>query len=362
MKAGIAGAGIMGRLLAFALKRAGWEVTLFDQDDGSADTSCSMTAVGLLTPIDELETADLIIYQLGHEALVNFWPQILNQLSEPVYFKNNGTLILSHSQDQSELTRLIQLFAAKLSNTSAYQKVNAENIIKLEPELNKFSEGYYLAEEGHVDNQSLLKILRHDLTKQGVHWFLNQTITAVKPGKIILKDKTHDFDWVFDSRGLGAKALFNDLRGIRGEVIWLHAPDVALNRPVRLVHPRYSLYIVPRPNHVYLIGASVIESEDLSPISVRTALELLTAAFSLHAGFAEARIIKTAVNCRPVLANHLPRIKYCDGLIAVNGLYRHGYLIGPTIMNEVMHYLTQGMPAVQYPQLWEKIDDKNTFQ
>jgi hypothetical protein len=57
------------------------------------------------------------------------------------------------------------------------------------------------------------------------------------------------------------------------------------------VHPRYPLYIAPKPGHgVFVIGATEIESEDMSPASVRSTLELLSAAYAVHSGFAEARI------------------------------------------------------------------------
>ena len=118
------------------------------------------------------------------------------------------------------------------------------------------------------------------------------------------------FDMVLDCRGLGAKSAFQDLRSVRGELIWLHAPDVNMTRPIRFLHPRYNLYIAPRPKHIYLIGASEIESDDMSHITVRTTLELLTAAYSVHPGFAEAQIIKTVTQCRPTLSHHLPKIKF----------------------------------------------------
>ena len=81
---------------------------------------------------------------------------------------------------------------------------------------------------------------------------------------------------VFDCRGFGAKKAYPQLRGVRGEVIWLQTSQVQLAHPIRLVHPRYPLYVVPRGQGRYVIGASQIESEDFSAISVRTILELLT--------------------------------------------------------------------------------------
>jgi glycine oxidase len=129
---------------------------------------------------------------------------------------------------------------------------------------------------------------------------------------------------------------------VRGEVIRLHAPQVNIKRPVRLVHPRYPLYIAPKQNQVYVIGATEIESDDASEASVRSTLELLSAAYSLHSGFAEARILEINTQLRPTLNDNLPAIRQLtSNCIQINGLYRHGFLIGPAILDAVMH-LMQG--------------------
>lgn len=85
MKAGIAGAGIMGRLIAFALVNAGWQVSLFDNSEQS---SCSMAAAGLLTPTSELDKSDLVIYQLGNDALEKYWKEILKNCLLKFFFNN----------------------------------------------------------------------------------------------------------------------------------------------------------------------------------------------------------------------------------------------------------------------------------
>ena len=55
-----------------------------------------------------------------------------------------------------------------------------------------------------------------------------------------------DADIVVDCRGLAARDALPDLRGVRGEMIVVRSPDVSLSRPVRMLHPRMPLYIVPR--------------------------------------------------------------------------------------------------------------------
>lgn len=348
MKAGIVGAGIVGRLLAFRLAQLGWQISLFEQ---SAD-NCSMAAAGLLTPIVELEKSETLIYSLGIRSLQQLWPLILQQLEEKIFFNNQGSLLVSHPQDSAELRIFIKNIAGKLPNQNPCQQLNKEQLHDLEPSLHKFNEGYYLADEGNIDSQAVMNALENQLEQRNINWQRNYTVTEIKPHQVISAQGNYSFDYVFDCRGLGAKQSFADLRGVRGELIFLHAPEVFISRPLRLFNSRHRLYLVPRPDSIYLLGASEIESEDRSPISLRSCLELLSSCFYVHSGFAEARIIKTVTHCRPTLANHLPRIKYQPGLVAINGLYRHGFLLAPALIEEVVGYLEAGNQPKEYPQLW----------
>lgn len=392
----IVGAGIMGRLLAFHFVNAGFDVTLFDQNPSdnqlsifqqkqpiqqnitafnNENVSCSMVAVGLLTPVCELEKTDEIIFQLGQAALQQHWPHIFSQLPTPIYFRQAGSLILAHPRDAVELTHFMNRILRRSipcretlryndkmtsylngvnDQAIVYQKLSHLDIQQLEPEITKFQQGYYFPEEGHLDTLMVFHQLGNYLQKKGVKWHSATFVEKVEPFNVWINEKAQKFDMVFDCRGVGAKSLFQDLRGVRGEVIWLHAPDVHISRPVRFLHPRYSIYIVPRPNHIYLIGATEIESEDLGPVTVKTSLELLTAAYAIHPSFAEARVIQSMAQCRPTLADHLPRIKVAEGLVAINGLYRHGYLIGPTIAHDILQWLIKkDLTAVSYPRLWQ---------
>ena len=63
-------------------------------------------------------------------------------------------------------------------------------------------------------------------------------------------------------------------------------------------------------------------------------MELLSAAYTVHSGFAESRILETLTQCRPTLKNNLPAIRMTEtGVMAINGLYRHGFMIAPAIVD-----------------------------
>src|SRR6202012_2364659 len=98
----------------------------------------------------------------------------------------------------------------------------------------------------------------------------------------------------------------SNLRGVKGEMIIVESDEVELSRPVRLIHPRWPLYIIPRANHQFMIGATSIEAEDTG-VSVRSALELLSAAYAVHPAFGEARIVEIGSGVRAGFPAHPPR-------------------------------------------------------
>ena len=132
------------------------------------------------------------------------------------------------------------------------------------------------------------------------------------------------------------------LRGVKGELILIETDEVELSRPVRLIHPRFPLYVIPRGGNRFMLGATSIESED-NGVSVRSALELLSAAYAVHPAFAEARIVEFGAGLRPAFPDNLPRIAIDNQRIAVNGLYRHGFLLAPALAELTLGYVARGV-------------------
>jgi glycine oxidase len=76
-------------------------------------------------------------------------------------------------------------------------------------------------------------------------------------------------------------------------------------------------------------------------------MELLSAVYTVHSGFAEARILEMATQCRPTLQDNLPAIqiqkdKGLSDLIMINGLYRHGFMIAPAVLDCAIEILEYG--------------------
>ncbi|QWE25630.1 FAD-dependent oxidoreductase [Polynucleobacter sp. AP-Elch-400A-B2] len=351
-KYAIVGAGLMGRLLAVALAKRGAQVELFEKGGSDGNLAAARIAAAMLAPLAESAITEDNVVRMGVHSLPR-WKQLIDELAKPVFFQQDGTLILWHRQDTSDAERFASHLERNCDHNQALSKpihLDSQSLAEIEPSVSeRFTQGLYLPNEGQLDNRQLLEALLVELTLMKVpcHW--NQ---ATDPAQ--LRTQKNGFDWVIDCRGLGAKTSWGeagraskDLRGVRGEVIRLHAPEVKLRRPTRLIHPRYPIYIAPKEDDVYVVGATEIESEDLSPMSVRSALELLSAVYTVHSGFAEARILEMATQCRPTLKDNLPEIAVDRkpnqaGLMMINGLYRHGFMISPAILDCALEILHSG--------------------
>jgi glycine oxidase len=337
MNIGIAGVGLVGRVLALNLLQHGHTVTLFDEDTAYGDKAAGITAAGMLAVFAELESAESVIFDHGNRSIA-LWPGLLEQIGIADAYQQEGSIITAHPQDYNELDHFIDTLKSKVEEASEIKLLDRQALTQLEPDLDQHAKAFFIPHEGQVDAQRFMKASSdYLLAHRDVTWHQETKVTHVSEGTIIVEDESKTFDWVFDSRGLGAQGEIDGLRGVRGEVFWLDAPEVKISRPTRMLHPRYKIYIVPRPNNRYVIGATEIESEDKSPMSVRSSLELLSAVYSMHSGFAEARIVNMLTNCRPSLRDNLPKIEHSNKMTRINGLYRHGYLLAPAVVEEALN-------------------------
>lgn len=308
MKITIIGAGVAGLACAAELAPHGYDITIIARSTQIGADTCSWLAGGMLAPWCEGESAEEPVVRLGQEA-IDWWERHVDCV------KRDGTLVLSHTRDASELRR----FARR---TSQYETIDANGIDTLEPDLaGRFRQGLFFAGEGHLDPRKALIQLAEKLRRNGVKFFLG---TDVKDTKIAA-------DIVLDCRGLAARDQLSDLRGVKGEMLVIRSRDINLHRPVRLLHPRIPLYIVPRGDGIHMVGATMLESDATTGISVRSTLELLGAAYALHPAFGEAEVLETGVNARPAFPDNLPRIRRQGTTLFVNGLYRHGFLLSPAV-------------------------------
>lgn len=302
----VIGSGVSGICVATALAERGLPVELLTDDAIPA----SHWAGGMLAPGCEGESAPPEVVSAGAGA-ADWWaarvPGVVRR----------GTLVVAPPRDGAELDRYARMTSGHVTADPG----------KLEPELQgRFARGLLFAEEAYLDPRAAMTALRERLIGKGV------TIRQGEPrGRVI------------DCRGLAARDLLTDLRGVRGEMLIVAAPDLALSRTVRLLHPRFPCYVVPRGHGRYMIGATMVETDDPGPITARAIMELLSAAYTLHPGFAEARLVEAGAGLRPALPDNIPAIREEGGRIHVNGMYRHGFLMAPALAEALADRLQMEM-------------------
>ena len=369
---GIAGAGVAGRLLAFQLSRLGHEVEVFDPaPDAAAPAGQQMhgaaafTAAGMLSPLAELEQAPADIAERGWRSL-DLWPGIVAALGAsyrtPALFRRNGSVLVAHPGDTGAAQRVLARMKAANARSARDRLLDASEtqhpstlpmnapregpqqrdplaltqdaLASLEPALLPGLHGWLLPGEGQVDPSRLLPALCAE--SPGVHWHWGERVAQVEPHLLHRADRPPlRFDFTVDTRGLGARGTL-PLRGVRGELLWLHAPGLELRRPVRCIHARHRVYLVPRHGDLVIVGATEIDSDDASAVSVRSTIELLTAAHSIVPQLAEARIVRLDTHLRPATPDQRPHLHCEPGLIRINGLFRHGFLLAPALVEEAL--------------------------
>jgi glycine oxidase len=314
----VIGAGIAGAWQALLFAQAGRAVTLHERGDQGMTQATSHWAGGMLAPWCEREASEPVITRLGIRSL-ELWREHFPQTP----FK--GSLVVSHPRDRADFERFAKL-------TSGHRRVDADDVTELEPSLDgRFREALFFPDEGHVEPRLVLPQLHERIATAGGAIEFNSEADPAECDGITI-----------DCRGLGARETFPDLRGVKGEMIIVESDEIELSRPVRLIHPRWPLYIIPRANRQFMIGATTIERED-NGVSVRSALELLSAAYAVHPAFGEARIVEIGSGLRPAFPDNLPRIAVDNQKIAVNGLYRHGFLLAPALAELTLGYVARGV-------------------
>ena len=327
----IVGAGIAGVACAYEFARRGCAVTLVEQR-AAAGLGCSWYAGGMIAPWCECETAEPVIGELGRETLA-FWRE---------HFPGTvakGTLVVAPRRDLPDLHR----FARR---TAEFEWLDARQLAAIEPQLaGVHNQALYFPREAHLDpRQAVIALMTRIDVDFGVRLATAAPATA---------------DWTIDCRGLDAADVLKDLRPVKGEMLVVKSPELNFSRPLRMLHPRMPVYVVPRGDGVYMIGATMIENAEQGRVTVRSVLELLGAAYALHPNFGEAEIIETGSGLRPAFPDHLPRLRLRGRTIYVNGLYRHGFLIAPALARQTADVALLG---ARFPELMREEFDADRSQ
>jgi glycine oxidase len=309
MRVEVIGAGVAGLTAAFELARLGArrdiQIDLVERQP-RAGMGCSRFAGGMIAPWCELESAEPIVATLGAEAL-GFWTNDIPVASV------RGSLVVVPARERAELID----FSRRTQN---FENLDAAGVAGLEPDLaDRFDSALYFAQEAHLDPKAAMAALVDRL--------------ALMPNVSLRlgAEARGGADWTLDCRGFSAREDLARLRGVKGEMLLLRSNELELSRPVRMLHPKRPVYVVPRGDGFFMVGATMIENEERSRVTARSVVELVNSAYAIHPAFAEAEIVEMGSDVRPAFPDNLPRLTRRGRVLYINGLYRHGFLLAPAL-------------------------------
>lgn len=318
----VVGSGIVGLWQAYVMAGAGADVMLIERANAAFVGGASRWAAAMIAPDCEAEGQPEALRTMGHAGLAA-WRKA--QLGIDI----NGTLVVAHGRDLGDLDRFAR-------ETRGHRLVRGDALQAIEATLvDRFDCALFFEDEAHIAAAAAADALVMACRQRGVTFAFGHDWRGERVGGATL----------IDCRGYDARDVCPGLRGVRGERIVVGAPDVTLQRPVRLLHPRQPIYVVPQGDGLFVIGATVIESARAGAVTVKSALDLLNAAYSIDSAFAEAEIVDIGAGTRPAFADNMPRIRVEDGapdVIRVNGVYRHGFMLAPVLAEAVARYMHDG--------------------
>ena len=166
-----------------------------DRSPGLGPDQCSWYAGGMLAPWCERENAEPEVVTLGQGA-ADFWAARVPGVAR------RGSLVIAPARDSGELRR----FARRTENHAWLDK---DGIDELEPALEgRFDRALFFHEEAHLDPRLALSALLGKLKTAGVE---------VRWGE----ETAPEAEWTVDCRGLAAADDLPDLRGVKGEMLYI---------------------------------------------------------------------------------------------------------------------------------------------
>ncbi|AVC44044.1 thiamine biosynthesis protein thio [Francisella tularensis subsp. novicida] len=337
----ILGSGVMGRVLGLYLLKL-YPNLKIDIYTNSLDykTSCSYCAGGMLAPITELISCQKHIYKLGLNSF-ELWRELNMFINENLdrntsFVRKINTCVIAHNQDRSELDLAIRNIDLRLKNLNIRPFIDICSIEKVRAINKGLSLSNTLYEKALITNEALIDVPKFfELTQE---LFLNlQDVRIFETTKEQFYQERFDnvYEHIFDCTGISSDGDIK-LYGVRGESILLESKNIKLDSIIRFLHPRHSIYLIPRDDGIFYLGATSIDSNDYSKISVQSTLELLSMLVTVDKRFLEARILKTLTNVRPMSIDDKPIISTKGNITYLNGLSRHGYLFSPMVAQTVI--------------------------
>ncbi len=359
----VVGSGVIGLSVAWRLAGSGRSVAIVDPHPA---TGASYAAAGMLAPVTEATWGEEELAQLSLRSLAR-WPDFAAELTVAsgldVGLRQAGTLLVA--ADASDRAYLDDLLAYQLHLGLAASWCPASECRRLEPSLAPGIRGGILAPgDAQVDNRRLLGSLAEAVHRAGVRVVTARAGLVTAAGaatgvvaegeEIVAPLVVLAAGWATSSlEGLPAHAV-PPVRPVKGQILRLlaHDGDAELTRTVRALVQGVPVYLVPRGDGRYVLGATSEERGVDTTVTAGAVYRLLRDAQRVFPGLGDLELVETRAGLRPGSPDNAPLVGATGlaGLVLATGHYRNGVLLAPVTADAVCALADTGeLPPWAHP-------------
>ena len=373
----VIGGGIIGLVTAWRAAQRGLRTTVADPAPGGG---AAQVAAGMLAAVTELHYGEETLLSLN-VASAQRYPSFAAELEEAsgqqTGYRACGTLSVALDADDRAFLKELHALQQRCGLESEW--LTGRECRRLEPMLAPSVRGGLRVDGDHqADPRRLVAALLIACERAGVDFRYaaaqRVTVSGDRATGAVLDDGTEltagqtvlaTGSYTGQVGGL-PPGLLPPLRPVKGQVLRLRVPDAYapfLSRTVRAVVRGGHIYLVPRADGEFVIGATSEEMGWDTTVTAGGVYELLRDAHELVPGLTELPLTETSAGLRPASPDNAPLLgpTALPGLHVAAGHYRHGILLTAVTGDVMGELLTSGeLPEEARPFTPQRFSDQHS--
>lgn len=333
----IIGGGVIGLSIA---RELAFDHTVSVVERGTCGKAASSAAAGMLGAQAEAYGDDAFFRLCigSREMYPQLAASLLDETGIDVELDNAGTLLLSFSA--ADISERQTRFAWQKAAGFEIEQLSATDIRRAEPFVSTdVLGGFYLPDDGQIDNRKLVEALRRSCEIRGVNFFENTAIEklAVENGRItgaFAGNTIFSADKVVLAAGAWGTSIDAEvelpfvIKPMRGQILQFRTAKRLFEHVI--VGPRG--YIVPRSDGRVLAGATMDDAGFDETITNDATSHLIESTTEISPSLGSQKPQDAWTGFRPFAPDRLPvlgRVPNADGLHLALGHFRNGILLSP---------------------------------
>jgi glycine oxidase len=351
MKIAVVGAGSAGLFSAWYISQLQPDAELHIFDAGAPGQGATRAAAGMLAPVNELEFQELSLLHAGLASLACYHTEIVPALGE-IGFRTMGTLEVPMQTD--DVAYLRRLYDFQIAQGLPVEWLSGGAVQEVEPLVApQIRQAILSRQDVQVDQWQLFARLLTALRARGAHVHPHTALRGWQATDDHVELQLNADKVVFDKVLLALGIPSTDFSGqlpykiypIKGEMLSLvPSSQQPLKMTVRMRSTVWgSGYVVPKADRI-LCGSTAEEKGHRAFNTAGGVLDILRKCYAIVPAIYELEIQEIWAGLRPATLDRLPVLDRQPGtqVYHLNGLYRHGILLGPIMGKAAATLLLKG--------------------